>query len=170
MTCAGGPMCSSFGMFCLSQPIWIANCDVELAGAITSQHGSQILGWSEHHGVDRDLAGIPVIGVLDEPNMRGRFPVFKHVGAVRHHLAGLDPVLAEPDGLLVDRHGLLHHQHLQEIGRRCLEGDLDRALLGRCDAERGHVELAGIDLLGVLDRVEHLGFSHNRPWILHAAE
>ena len=84
--------------------------------------------------------------------------------------AGPDPVLAEPDGLLVDRHGLLHHQHLQEIGRRCLEGDLDRALLGRCDAERGHVELAGIDLLGILDRVEHLGLCRNRPWILETAQ
>jgi ABC-type oligopeptide transport system substrate-binding subunit len=32
--------------------------------------------------------------------------------------AGPDPVLAEPDGLLVDRHGLFHHQQPQEIGRR----------------------------------------------------
>ena len=86
--------------------------DVELPGAMTFQHGGAIIGWIEHDGIDRDLAGIPVIGVLDEPDVRERFPVFKHIGAVRHHLAGPAPVLAEPDGLLVDRHGLLHHQQL----------------------------------------------------------
>jgi hypothetical protein len=72
--------------------------------------------------------------------------------------------------LLADRHGLFHHQRAQEIGRRRLEGDLDSVLVGGGDAERDHVELAGIDLLGVLDWVEHLGFYRSRPWVFDPAE
>ena len=65
---------------------------------------------------------------------------------------------------------MLYYQQLQEIGRRRVQGDLDGALVGGGDAEGGGVELAGVDLLRVLDRVEYLSFSGERPRLFGAPE
>ena len=72
---------------------------VELAGLVAAHHRGEIGGREVVHGVDLDVLGVVVVLVLDKLDVRVRHELGELVGAVRHHVAGLDEVLAE----LLDR-------------------------------------------------------------------
>ena len=63
-------------------------------------------------------------------------------------------------------------QELEEVGRRALERDLDRAVVDRLDAEvlELRARLALVDLLGVEDRIEDVGIFRAGVRVHDAAE
>lgn len=105
--------------------------------------------------------------------MRVRHELLQRVGAVRDPVLRLDEVLAELlYGRRMDRQPGLVRQQFEEIGGGPLQRDLERAIVGRPDAEV--LELGAIarlvDLLGVADRVEDVGVFCSRLRIDHAPE
>ena len=124
---------------------------VELAGLVAAHHGGEVRGREVVDRVDLDVLGVVVVLVLDELDVRVRHELGELVGAVRHHVAGLDEVLAE----LLDR-GLMHGQaglvgqQFEEVGGRLLERDLEGLVVDGLDAEFLDLALALVDLLGFM--------------------
>jgi hypothetical protein len=106
--------------------------------------------------LDGDVAGVPELRILLEHDAVVRHEALEHVGAVRHHVPGPGegvPVLL--DRSPVERRAGLMGEQREEVRRRVLERDFEGAVVDRAGAEFIWVHAAGIDRLGVADRVEN---------------
>ena len=131
---------------------------VELAGFIATDHRGEVGVREVVHGVDLDVLGTVIILVLDELDMGVRDEFGELVGAVRHHVSGLDEILAElfHRGLMHGQTGLVGQQ-FEEVWRCLFEADLERLVVDGLDADILDLALALVGLLGSGDRVQDVG-------------
>ncbi len=110
--------------------------EMQIAGLEAPRRRREVGGRVEDHRIDLHIGRCVEMWVPVEPDMRVRRQLLQHVGAVR------DPVL-RPRRLLhrhghaglVHRQGALMGQEFEQIGRRLLQRDLQRALVWSGDAE-----------------------------------
>ena len=126
---------------------------VELAGSEALDQGLLIFVGIVDHLVDTDVGGVVECRVLHQHDLRVRYPFRHDVGAVADDRTGFGPVVAELlDRVFRHREGDKVGEQLQEVGRRALQGDLERPLVEGPDTELLHaLQDAGVQFLGILE-------------------
>ena len=138
---------------------------MEFAAAEGALFGEEVGDGAEFDGVERDLLGVPVARVLAHDDAAGHFPFFQREGAVAHERTRPGPQRIERIhfAVLEDRAGVhgdpaVVAEELQEVRDGILELDDERARVGGAEADGLEIlRLAGVELLGAADAVQHRG-------------
>ncbi len=145
--------------------------DVELAPLDPALGRDRVGGGIVVDAVHADTGGVIEPRVLHRRDVVAQLPVGGNERSVGDIVARVGPGLAVALDRL-PRHGIHGGVlgDLQQIGRGVVQGQHDRARIGRRDAEAGGVGLAAVHRLAVLQQIEQVGVGGGGSRIEHPPE
>ena len=127
------------------------------ARPVTRELGVLIRNEQVFDAIEMGRRIVPIVVIAGREDVRALHPLLQHERAVRDHdarLGQLVRVLSQSGP--VDRAGAGVREQARQVGRRRSQGDYDRGVVGRRDAQRVGRLFAGDDVSCILDDIDHL--------------